>query len=43
VCLNFVDVYISYIGLQVSSPKGHWSDIYVRCNDEVNMYDRCKR
>ena len=23
--------------LQVTSPKGHWSDIYVECNDQVNI------
>jgi len=24
-------------GLQVTGPKGHWSDIYVECNDQVNI------
>jgi len=24
-------------GLQITSPKGHWSDIYVECNDQVNV------
>jgi len=23
--------------LQVTSTKGHWSDIYVECNDQVNI------
>ena len=26
-----------YYRLQVTSPKGHWSDIYVECNDQVNI------
>jgi len=28
--------------LQVTSPKGHWSDIYVECNDQLNR-DRTDR
>jgi len=24
-------------GLQVTSPKGYWSDIYVECNNQVNI------
>ena len=25
------------MGLQVTRPKGRWSDIYVECNDQVNI------
>jgi len=31
-------------GLQVASPKGHWYDIYVKCNDKWTLsHDRCKQ
>jgi len=25
------------LGLQFTSAKGHWSDIYVECNDQMNI------
>jgi len=31
---RFLDIYTR---LQVTSPKDHWSDIYVECNDQVNI------
>jgi len=29
---------MNVIGLQVTSPKGHWSDIYVKCNDQEHYH-----
>jgi len=44
VCLSD---YRSLVRREVTSPKGHWSEIYVECNDQVNImilsHDICKR
>jgi len=29
---------VGLTGLQVTSPKGHWSDICVECNDQANIH-----